>query len=292
MDHKRKRRRRDRREPHPPRLVLTERDRAIIRAVHEYRVLRQDQVQALFFGSRSAAQRRLALLYHHGYLERQFLLVQTGFMSSPSVYLLDRRGEELLRAEVGLDDVHWKSSHNQVSSDFLEHALAINDFRIAVTLASRRSEYELLEWRSESDLKQDYDRVTLPTTRGGSRSVAVVPDSYFALATPHGKTHFFLELDRGTMTTKRFKTKIDAYLAYYRSGGYERRYGARSLRVLTVTLGERRLESLKVVTEEAGGTVWFWFAVLPELTPDTVLEGRVWQMAGKPGREPLITLGV
>lgn len=292
MDNSRKRRRRDRRDLNPPRLVLTARDKAIIRAVHEYRVLRQDQVQALFFGSRSAAQRRLALLYHHGFLERQFLLVQTGFMSSPSVYLLDRRGEELLRAEVGLDDVHWKSSHNQVGSDFLEHALAINDVRVAVTLAARQGDYDLLEWRSETDLKQDYDRVTLPAARGGSRSVAVVPDSYFALDTPHGKTHFFLELDRGTMTTKRFRTKIDAYLAYYRSGGYEQRYGARSLRMLTVTLGERRLESLKVVTEEAGGTVWFWFAVLPELTPDTVLEGRVWQVAGKPGREPLITPGV
>lgn len=289
MDEPRKRRRRDRRDPNPPRLVLTDRDRAIIRAVHEYRALRQDQVQALFFGSRSAAQRRLALLYHHGYLARQFLLVQTGYMSSPSVYLLDRRGEELLRAEEGLDDVHWKSSHNQVSSDFLEHALAINDFRIAVTLASWQSGYALLEWRSETDLKQDYDRVTLPTVRGGSRSVAVVPDSYFALETPHGKTHFFLELDRGTMTTKRFKTKIDAYLAYYRSGGYERRYGARSLRVLTVTLGERRLESLKAVTEEAGGTVWFWFAALPDLTPEAVLTAPVWQVAGRAGCDVLIS---
>ena len=269
-------------------MVLTERDEHIIRAVYDYRVLRQDQVQALFFGSSSAAQRRLALLYHHGYLERQFLLVHTGFMTSPTVYLLDKRGEELLRVEFGLDEVHWKSSHNQVSYDFLEHALAINDFRIAVTLAARQPGYELLDWHSEAEIKQDYDRVNIQMTRGRNRNVAVVPDSYFALSTPYGSTHFLLELDRGTMTTKRFRTKVEAYMAYYRSGGYEKRYGARSLRMLTVTLSQRRLENLKAVTEEAGGTRWFWFGVLSELTPNAVFGESVWQVAGQQECVPLI----
>ncbi len=280
-----KRRRRDERDPHPPRMVLTKRDKAVIQTVYECRVLRQDQLQALFFGSQTSAQRRLALLFHHGYLARQFLLVRGGIMNSRILYLLDRRGEELLRAEWGLEDVGWNRSHNEVSNDFIEHALAINDFRVAVTLACREFEYRLLDWHSEWQVKQDYDRVRL---HGRGRPIAVVPDSYFALETPRGKTHFLLELDRGTMTTKRFRTKIEAYIAYYRSGGYERRYKTRSLRMLTVTLSKGRLDSLKKVTEEAGGKTWFWFGVLDELTPDTVLDAPVWHVAGQAERDRLI----
>jgi hypothetical protein len=88
----RRRRRRDRRDANPPPMRLTDRDREIIEAVCLHRVLRQDQVQALFFGSKSAAQRRLALLYHHGYLARQFLPVRGGIMNSPILYLLVNLG--------------------------------------------------------------------------------------------------------------------------------------------------------------------------------------------------------
>ncbi len=266
-------------------MLLTERDEAIVRAVCACRALRQDQLQALFFGSSSAAQRRLALLYHHGFLERQFLPVRGGMMTSPTLYLLDRRGEELLRAAGELEEPGWSRSHNQVSGDFLDHTLAINDVRVQVALACRRPGYALLDWRSESQLKGDYDRVRL---RGRSGTVAVVPDSYFALQTPYGRAHFLLELDRGTMTTRRFRTKVEAYIAYYQGGGYERRYGTRSLRVLTVTLSEGRRRSLKATTEEAGGGVWFLFGVLPELTAESVLDEPVWGVAGRDGLEALI----
>jgi hypothetical protein len=172
-----------------------------------------------------------------------------------------------------------------VKPDFLEHALAINDVRIAVTLACRQPGFQVLEWHSETQLKQDYDRVRL---RGRRQPVPVVPDSYFALDTPRGKAHFFLELDRGTMTTKRFRGKVEAYLEYYKSGGYEKRYGTRSLRVLTVTLSEARLSNLKAVTEEAGGGGWFWFAELSQLKAKTVLTAPVWRVAGREGQQPLV----
>src|SRR5690606_39200570 len=131
-----KRRRRDRRDPQPPRMVLTERDVDIVEAVYDCRVLRQDQLTRFFFSSKQAAQRRLALLFHHGYLNREFLPVRTGFMSSPVLYRLGRRGEELLRAARGLEDARWGGSIS-LGGEFLEHTLAINDFRLAVTLASQ-----------------------------------------------------------------------------------------------------------------------------------------------------------
>ncbi len=90
------------------------------------------------------------------------------------------------------------------------------------------------------------------------------------------------------MTLARFKTKVQGYVAYYRSGAYEQRYGLRSMRVLTVTLGEGRLTHLKAATEEAGGREWFWFAPLSELSPDTVFSAPVWWVATRGDRAPLI----
>ena len=207
-------------------------------------------------------------------------------MSSPVLYLLGRKGEELLRRERGLEDARW-GGNSGLSGEFLEHTLSINDFRVMVTLAAARNGFDLTAWRSESRLKQDYDRVTIAGPRGG-RSVSVIPDGYFALQTPQGRTHFFLELDRGTMPTKRFRSKIEAYLAYYRSGGYQRRYQAKSLRVLTVTLSRARLASLLSVTEQAGGSVWFWFGVLPELAPESVLTDPVWTVVGRESPAALV----
>ncbi len=288
----RRRRRRDQRLANPPRMQVTERDKHIIQAVAQYRVLRQDQIQVLFFGqnpgAKAAAQRRLVKLYDGGFLARFFLPTRGGLMSSPILYGLDRRGIELLRAEWGYEDLRWYPTSKALKDDFLEHTLAIADIRVAVTVACHRLGYALLTWRGEAELKADYDYITVRTAKGYTKSVSVIPDSYFVLDTPLGKAHFFLEVDRGTMTTERFRTKIAAYMAYQHSGSYERRYGTRSLRVLTVTLGEQRLTNLMRVTEQVGGKQWFWFATLSQLAAQQVLSAPVWQVAGLTGHLPLI----
>jgi hypothetical protein len=290
----RKRQRRDQRVTTPPSMTLTERDKRIIEAVYQYRVLTQSQIQHLFFSQKTSAQRRLQLLYHHGFLERQFLPVRGGIMNSPILYLLDKRGAEMLTAEFGYDEVHWKREHNEVSADFLEHALAINEFRILIVLACKRLTYPLLTWRGENEMKADYDRVKIRKAQGGQVSVSLIPDSHFVIDTPRQaektKAFFFLELDRGSMVTKRFKTKIEAYMEYVESGAYERKYGTRGLRVLTVALSQGRLQSLRQVTEEAGGRNRFWFAVLSELTSENIIDKPVWQVAGREGLSTLIEL--
>jgi hypothetical protein len=280
MNENQKRRRRDQRQANPPAMHLTERDKAIVEAVHRYRLLRQDQVQALFFGSPSAAQRVLVRLYDHGFLERRFIPVYSG--RSPTFYVLDRRGAELLRAERGYDELNWHHSSKDLSSDFLEHTLAINDVRIAVTKAAQQPGYALLEWRSESDLKADYDRVTLRTSTGRARAVSIVPDSYFVVQTPLGRAPFFLEVDRGTETITRFLTKVRAYVAYYASGGYERRFGSRSLRILTVTTGAQRRDNLCQATASATHERRFYFAQAADLRAKTIFVQPVWCVAGEP----------
>jgi hypothetical protein len=284
---KRQRARRDERLKNPSPIRLTERDLKIIQAVYEYRMLTTQQLQTLFFPSLHQAYNRLAALYHHGFLERQFLGVHADKMNTPILYLLDRRGADLLQAELGLD-VTWSSEAKQVTAQFLEHTIAINTVRVAIAKASELPSFALLTWKGENDLKAEYDYVSIRTPTGRMKSVSVIPDSYFVLETPKGTAHFFLELDRGTMTTQRFKTKIMAYQVYYQGGGYQRRFGTKSLRVLTVTTSEARAASLRRVTEEAEGKQRFWFTTLACVKPETVLTMPIWSIATKERNEPLV----
>ena len=91
-----------------------------------------------------------------------------------------------------------------------------------------------------------------------------------------------------TMTVERFQNKVKAYIAYKSIGDLEKRYKARNMRILTITVGEKRLANLKRATEEAGGGNWFWFAVLSQLDEQHVLSGPLWQVAGREGYQSLI----
>ena len=160
---------------------LTDRDKQVIRAVHEFRVLRTDQIQALHFGSRQTAQDRLSKLYHNGYLERRTIRVVGGAASSPALYILDDRGAEVLRSEFGMD-VRPPKKDKRLGVKFLEHTLDINMVRVAITLAAREHGYEIVDWLDDITLSADYDRVQLPGRQ--NRSVPVTPDSYFAIRVP------------------------------------------------------------------------------------------------------------
>jgi hypothetical protein len=280
-----KKRKRHERQINPNPMRLTERDIAVIEAVNRFRVLKQEQLQALFFGSKATAQFRLEKLYDHGYLERKFLPVMLGQGRSPTLYVLDRKGAELLRVERGYDDLVWYSTSKDLKTEFLEHTIAINDVMVAISVACNRLGFTLEQWHGENDLKASYDHVIIKGAGGKRERVPVLPDSYFTIVAYERRNHFFLELDRGTMATSRFKTKVQAYLAYHESGGYEKRYGTKSLRVLTViagsSSGEKRLVNLKTTTESVGGKRRFWFVTASNLKAETVLSSPIWQVASE-----------
>ena len=104
-------RRRDQRNPNPPPMQLTERDKQIIRWVHEYRILSQRQLAALLGVKKSTAAQILVRLYDHQFLDRRFLAVAEGEGGRPTFYVVDRKGADLLRGEFGLT-IKWYSSSN------------------------------------------------------------------------------------------------------------------------------------------------------------------------------------
>jgi hypothetical protein len=284
--------RRDRRPETPRPMRETISDQQVIQLIYQYRILSQEQLERLLKKSRSRVQQIMMRLYHHEYVERLFLPVWFDGRS-PTLYILDKRGIALLQ-RLGIDDMSGQPS-KKLTPMFLEHTLAINDVRIAIALACQQQGWSIYKWQTENDIKADYDRVPLQVTPTKVEKVPIVPDSYFIIELPgENVATFFLELDRGTMTLQRFKTKVMAYVAYYKSGGYERRFGYKGFRVLTVvdTISPNRVENLMQQTATVNGIGQrFWFAHLPSLTPDNILTQPIWQVAGTGEQRALLSAG-
>lgn len=279
VERARKRASRHKRLEKPRSMRLTERDRQAIKAVNDYRIMRQDQVQRLLFPSKNTAQVRLWLLWQHGFLRREFLPVLGGIQNSPILYRIDRRGAELLQREFGYDkdSLRWSRS-KQRAYRFLEHTLGLSEIRLAIELSCQRHDFSLDTWLDEKTIKANYDVVQVRRRR-----VAVVPDGYFTIAIPSGKLHFFLEYDRGPERLTFFRKKISAYWAYFQSGKCKDRYGTNRIRVLTITeggptrTGRRRLANVHRLTKELGGHTWFWFASMNQIIRKDFLSGPIWQ---------------
>lgn len=283
---------RDKRVPcdvRPP-MRLTERDIDIIQAVNDHRALLGSHIEALFFGSQSTAQYRLSRLFHHEYLDRHFMTVVSGGpASSPIIYTVGTRGEQVLVEQRGYDHKALRRPKGgTLAWQFLEHLLKINEFRVAVALAARTHGWTVEVWQDELFFRANPDYVMLEDKRGRTHKKPVYPDGYFRLVVPQGRAHFFLEVDRGKEPHNKFRPQVDVYQAYTGGGQYQARYSQRSLRILVVTTSWHRIANLKKTTAQAGGDRKYWFTTFDQVSPATILTSPVWQRLDSDELRPLI----
>jgi hypothetical protein len=233
---------------------LTSRDRLILRLVHQHRFLRSSHIVAITSGSRQTVLRRLQLLYHHGYLERprcQIDYYHSGG-SREIAYGLGSKGATALKQEgVSVRD-DWSEKNRAVKRMFLEHALMVSDFMVAVEASCREKGVKLL---TPVDLGWQQPLRWRARLRSGS-TLPIVPDRAFTLehqdrAGQLVRTCFFLEADRGTMPVKRknlsqtsMYRKFLAYEATWNRGLHQKMFGIGRFRVLTVTTAPKRLITL------------------------------------------------
>jgi hypothetical protein len=102
------------------------------------------------------------------------------------------------------------------------------------------------------------------------------------------RAHCFLEVDRATEANKRWGLRVQAYKVYTESKRYSERYGTKSLRVLTVTVGPKRLANLKSTTEKAVGRGMFWFTTLEQIRAQDLLSAAIWEVAGERSKQAFI----
>lgn len=280
----------------PPRMQLTARDVRAVSAVCDMRFLTREQIQQLLFSPSTAShcKRRLALLYHNAYLDRIYIPSMSPFGSTKAIYTLAPKGATLVARDrkVEVRELHWRAHHNDRELYFMRHTLAINDFRITLTMAAQERALSL-SWADERALRRREMKDYVEDPKHSGRRLAVVPDGYFTLEHGGRTNAFALEIDRATVEEKPFKDKVRAYGEWKVSGAYEDRYGTKSLRVLwvvaDVSRDSTRLERIKRWTEAEGGRSLFWFAMLDDLTPDTILDAEVWQKAGSEGQQALLS---
>jgi hypothetical protein len=159
----------------------------------------------------------------------------------------------------------------------LDHEIVKNDLAVVLQLLDARGVLQLLRWETARDALGDAVHVT----RGRrAERIALVADALAVIATPAGPTALLVEIDMGTVPVARMRTKYEGYAAWWRRGGPERRFGLRSLRVLTIAKHEVRMERLREAASEASGSDGhglLWFAASSALdvaAPEYLLENR------------------
>jgi len=266
-------------------IVLTERDKAIILSVYENRFMKRDQIQRLYFAGTSvpACNMRLKKLYDHRFLDRLIRPVAVG--SKHIVYALDRHGAGVVATTLQVErrSINWNRDHNRVEFLFMEHTLAVSEFKVNLDIAiGETNSLELLFYFRENKGLQA--RVSDPS--GKKKYLVVAPDAFFGIRTERGNSFFFLEVDMGTETLKRFANKIIAYKQYWKSGKYKEAYGFNHFRVLTVAESERRLANLIGVAQEVGAKRMFLFALMSDIQSQNPLS-RIWLSPISLNREEL-----
>lgn len=292
-----------------PGMQLTPRDLEILQGVYHCRALTTHQIQQRYFpnaqGSRRGpvvrCQARLKLLFQHGYLQRDEQPTRLSEGRQPLVYFLAGRGADALAAHcnVPVRDLDWRPRDNVAGASqlFLTHLLKTNDVRMAMELAASQQQVEVAAWLDERSLRRRHahEYVTLEGPVYGGESMALVPDGYVELVVSPYRSHHFLEIDMRTTIglsqragQRDWARRTRAYQAYYESGQFHARYGAKNFRVLTVTTGMQRLRNLMEISGAHGEPARFWFTTFDDLNPTSVLTAPIWHVPGLPQPRKLL----
>lgn len=253
-----------------PAIRITKRDLEILRLAAEHRFIRSSHLLSLLGGSRANLLRRLQGLYHHGYLDRprcQIDYFHEGG-SKPIAYRLAGRGAGRLRRDLDMSFrlVEWDSplrTPKDPGRTFLDHALLVTDFMVAVELACRKEPG--LRLLQADELPADRPATCRRPVKwsvqiSGRRRIGVVPDRVFGLEfdddkKPKTRIWYFLEADRGTMPVVRSRPeqtsihrKLVTYAETWSQNLHRRELGISRFRVLTVTSSIHRVSN---IAEEA-----------------------------------------
>ena len=192
---------------------LTQRDVAILQALHDYRYLNTLQIQQLFFHGIRSAQMRLQFLSDHGLTYRWSMIDPPGLTRRPSMLLLTPRGGRLLAEFRG----HSPWSYIRRAKDardhcwHLTHDLEANGFFIDLALASRMQvDQGLLLWIGEES-----SRSSRRTWAKAHRRPIATPDGEGLYLSRDRTITFDLEWDRGTESIGRLRSKLRTYVGFY-----------------------------------------------------------------------------
>jgi hypothetical protein len=254
-------------------IVITEGDLQIVKFIHDFRLLRIRDLEALTGRKYQRLHGRLKGLFDHRYLGRLELPWKKDiyYIARPGLHLLLREGL------ISDDEAERRVREGELKSEaFLDHELMIADLHVMLTLATRNSPIELIEWKEGKEIHDSFQAAV----NGQSQDIKIEPDAFFTLQETMSlvgerKTRsFLLEADRSSMPKKersgsrRFHDKICKYECYIREGRPSKALQVPQASILAVTLTKLRRDSLASSAAEIlpeGFRKYFLFGSLQDL---------------------------
>lgn len=244
------------RRPRSNRVALTARDTELLASVAELRFVTARQLERLHFASAQTAARRLRLLDRAGLLKRK-----SAPMLGTQLIALTESGAVKAAERLGWPDGCIATGPSSHAPMFLQHQLAITDFRIALELACRarrdlRIRGFLADYAASRNGKKAPERRLRLEVRNAAGVLAHCPDGAFALERGGQPALFFLEVDRGSEvvgdTDRGVGKAVRFYLHLLVGGGYQQLQEEfavheefRGFRALLVATSEARLRSIR-----------------------------------------------
>lgn len=213
---------------------LTAGDWTVLEIVRSFGFVSGPQLAALCFGVEDrearAARRALGRLRDLGVLdvlERRIGGVRAG--SSGLVYRLGHAGVRLLD--------HGQRRHGEPGQHHLRHTLAIVEVLVTLKKAERSGRLMVLRFDAEPTCWRSF------TGRYGE-PVVLKPDAYVELRIGTNRRLWFVEVDRGTVSTTTLKTKLARYSDYFDTGIEQSERHGTFPRVVWITHTDRRRRHL------------------------------------------------
>jgi DNA-binding Lrp family transcriptional regulator len=267
---------------------LTTRDISVILDVYKYRYLSGSQIEKLHFPSTQTMWRRIRALLDLGCLKS---------FTVPSIperiFYLDKKGAEIAAIELSVDiaDLGWQR-HTRQPKDyyFLRHFLAINDFCILLTTASRKTDLTLLGFIPEYIGEQTKEGHVKKHIRDRVNDLSHTPDAVFSLEKAGNAALFFLEIDRGGEVVadpeKGLLKAVVFYLHYWCSRNwlrYQKDFARefKTFRTLIITTSKARVQHLREATgdyqfHDSHAKRFLWATTLEQATKDWIFEA-IWR---------------
>lgn len=238
-------------------MVLTPRDAAVVRDVAAFQLLTREQLTRLrHFTSRTRANATLARLVNHQYLSRRHQPSVAG--TQRALYFVGSKAAGLLGDPRPLETERRRLK--QLSDLFIAHQLLVTDVRLAFLQPTDR--YRHIRWTSDTELRP--------------LGLGLVADGHVEYEYGGRRFGAFVEVDRGTETLARWRTKVDAYLALASARRYDAAFGRHYFRVLTLTTSEARLDHLRHITASRTDKI-FWFTTFDRLAHRGPLTSIWWR---------------
>jgi hypothetical protein len=186
---------------------LDARERAVLVAIYEHKVLLTEHLKAMFFGSLRRAQDRLRNLAQRGLIETWYPPQPRGMGKASGHHTLTGSGAQVVASllRIARSELRYvvRDGEDREQDSYLAHRIGVNEFFCALVEAGRAIDgYGLAKWVPER---------TVRTAEGWIR-----PDGFGVFLHPGGALDFYLEYDRGTETTRQLASKLAGYIGMAR----------------------------------------------------------------------------